>query len=159
MNAAAMTQDSKKRSKKKPWFKKGDRVVWEVSGPPWHGTVREVFQKIGSKLYTHVWVNWDRSPGSRDLIYIEWLRPESPLETLALTMPYEVGNKVKLIKTTTVRNVGPNGETHKAPAGTVGTIISTNRRKAKQKAYAVSFPFLPDDRCLILFRHEMAPAE
>jgi len=153
------TQEIKKRSKKKPWFKRGDRVVWdvtEIGAPGWHGTVKEVFKRVGSKLYTLVWVNWDKTPGDRELVNVEWLQPESALDTLARVMPYKTGQKVKLIKQTKV-NIG-DGNDYVAPVGTVGTIGPGKRRKNRQPAFEVHFDFLPEGRCLLLFHAEIAPA-
>lgn len=154
---AKMTEESKKRSKKKPWFKRGDRVIWATEHTEtWHGTVKEAFKKVGSNLYTLVWVNWDHDPGDRELIKMDWLEPEPPLETLARIHPYKVGDKVKNIREIKVRS-GDNLLV--APAGTVGVIGSLKRRKNRQPALEVHFDFLPEGKCLILLRCEVAPAE
>jgi hypothetical protein len=153
------TQETKKRSKKTSWFKRGDRVVWDVTGtgvPGWHGTVKEVFRRVGSKLYTLVWVNWDKTPGDRELVNVEWLQPEPALDTLARILPYEAGQKVKLVKQI---KIDCNGKDYIAPAGTVGIVLAGKRRKRRQPAQAVHFDFLPEGRCLLLFHAEIAPAE
>jgi hypothetical protein len=151
---------TKKRSKKTPWFKRGDRVMWVTAGSlgsPRHGTVRESFKKIGSGLYTQVWVNWDETPGSRDLIKVDWLTPEPVLDTLARVVPYKRGHLVKLAAEINWKD-RQTGEEALIPAGTKGIVGSTTRRKKHQCAVEVTFDFLPKGDCLILYPSQITPA-
>lgn len=155
-----MTDETKKRSKKKPWFKRGERVIWsaeEGDPEPLRGTIKEVFKKVGSKLYTLAWVSWDLRPGDRELINIEWLDPEPPLDTLARIMPYKTGQRVKLVKHLTW--IDTDGSECTAPAGSVGIVVSVKRRRNRQPAIEVAFDFLGKGSCLVMYRSQVAPAE